>query len=698
MIDIVVVLKLGTDELFCSRAYERAGEFVQDFTDARDGRLKRAEVRLGDYSLKKQLKNKDFEIPVFNTYDFTIKNSDSKYSRASIDWVGKAVECWVFYPATQETKTLFSGRVAKTKSDFANINITVEDSRKYVLNGNADDWYFFGDNNIRKVYDTRDTSKPAVRRGYTLTAFNGKLYCIGGGYVNQDGSARIKEAATYYDIWESETGKAFGEARNINIGTVDNPQIHRLSYHTCTVYNGQLWLIGGYRWYWNGSRRTYEKRVRLYTYASSDGRDWGDRTRFKIPIYEHQAVVHKGRLFVMGGRGRDGRVLHGFNNTVFRYDDISREWERIVSDFSPVADHQCVVFQGRIWSIGGVTETAQRTNEVRSSSNGHKWRRELPLPNTRGGHTCVVLGEKIWCIGGRGNYRDKNTILSYDGSHAGWREDELPNFQNTILSGREYVAATFQNRIFVTRGAWGYDKYIGDVGNIERPISEIWAMCDGGDSHEDIGSYINARFLKGLTSKIQGTSLSVGAVSFDITGDKTEADVLKQITQRLFLYFVEDGKGNYLLRPIYYKSAGVRTLKPNIRFSVERNSELFYTDYIFGFRDNSRYIVGKSAEIKRNFGFDLKKSYNATGDNATYFSYRGGGKASCDEFIKRYSSRRIIIALETTDDISDLLLYDTVNVQGTVAGFSYGENRAFTGRIMKIDYTKSALEVECLED
>jgi dihydrofolate reductase len=111
----------------------------------------------------------------------------------------------------------------------------------------------------------------------------------------------------------------------------------------------------------------------------------------------HSSVVFDGKIWVIGGT--DG--TNYFNDVWSSSDGIT--WTRATASagFSTRFAHSSVVFDGKIWVIGGY-DGASRFNDVWSSSDGITWTRATASAgfSTRFAHSSVVFDGKIWVIGG----------------------------------------------------------------------------------------------------------------------------------------------------------------------------------------------------------------------------------------------------------------------------------------------------------
>lgn len=109
---------------------------------------------------------------------------------------------------------------------------------------------------------------------------------------------------------------------------------------------------------------------------------------------------------MIGGWGKKDDGTEGNLNDVWSSADGVR-WERAVAraPWSPRNHHAALEYDGRLWVLGGWGLAGAREgnlNDVWSSTDGVTWRPatgQAPwLP--RNGHTSVVFQNRMWVIGG----------------------------------------------------------------------------------------------------------------------------------------------------------------------------------------------------------------------------------------------------------------------------------------------------------
>jgi hypothetical protein len=184
--------------------------------------------------------------------------------------------------------------------------------------------------------------------------------------------------------------------------------------------------------------------------------DAGFSTRFR-----HSSVMYDGKIWVLGG-------YNGTRKKDVWYSSDGTNWEeapQTLSHFSARDGHSSVVYDGKIWVLGGHDGT--RSEDVWYSSDGINWTKTDPDDNftARTAHSSVVFDNKIWVIGGHDGTNRKNDVwYSTDGT-TNWEEATA----DAGFSARMFhTSVVFDNKIWV----------IGGEGE-DYGISDIWYSSDG---------------------------------------------------------------------------------------------------------------------------------------------------------------------------------------------------------------------------
>ncbi|MDV7140416.1 hypothetical protein R3X28_16105 [Maribacter sp. TH_r10] len=264
-----------------------------------------------------------------------------------------------------------------------------------------------------------------IRNGHRCVVFKNKIWVIGGsygGYLN--------------DIWNSDNGIDW-------VLVTDSPNFSGRTGFTLTVFNNKMWLIAGYAGF-----RTND------VWSSEDGINWIQVTpNADFPERtEHSSLVYDNKLWVIGGSPKNQDSI--FANDVW-YTENGIEWVMATesAQFEPRSDHSSVVFDGKIWVIGGNIASSQPIGDAWYSSDGVSWEKATSENNVfpgRVGQFSVVFDNKIWLFGGfryGGSGYQNDIWFSTDGSD--WYE-VISNGPYTKRSGSD--GAIFQDKIWMIAG------------------------------------------------------------------------------------------------------------------------------------------------------------------------------------------------------------------------------------------------------
>jgi hypothetical protein len=272
----------------------------------------------------------------------------------------------------------------------------------------------------------------AGRRLHTSLVFGGKMWVIGGQGGFEDFSY----------VWSFED---FNDVLNSMDGiTWTQPVLHAgfepRSGHSSVVFNGKMWVIGGYD--------DTNKKMFGDVWSSSDGVNWDLETASPAfgPRCGQTSVVFNNRIWVIGG-ANDAVVAK--NDVWSSADGINWVQETASAGFAPRAFHSSVVHDGRIWVIDGYNEIVDFFNDVWYSFDGKNWVKavdEAPFAK-RYGSSALSFGGKIWVIGGNAVFPVNDVWSSPDG--VAWSMDT----GNSEFTGRVFHSSVvFNNKMWVING------------------------------------------------------------------------------------------------------------------------------------------------------------------------------------------------------------------------------------------------------
>ena len=237
-----------------------------------------------------------------------------------------------------------------------------------------------------------------------------------GYYVLKDGSQQIEKYITF-------TGK---------LGAGGN--------HEAVVFNGKIWVIGG-------SLTSSDRKV----WSSSDGITWKEEVH-RAPFggrEGHQVVAFKNKIFLIGGRSKNSAgEIYSRNDIWSSVDGVNWVEESKSADFDVRSDHQVVVFNNKMWLLGG-RDYQTFKGDIWSSEDGINWT-EISENSALGGrasHEALVYKNRLWVVGGQGSVSTPNLNdiwSSADGSN--WTLEtnsaEFPGVQDhqmTVFNEQLYL-------------------------------------------------------------------------------------------------------------------------------------------------------------------------------------------------------------------------------------------------------------------
>ena len=232
----------------------------------------------------------------------------------------------------------------------------------------------------------------APRMNHASVVFDGKIWLLGG-------SDPINSYIQKNDVWFSADGETWQAA------TLNAPWEARES-HSVVAFNGKMWLFGG--WHYSGLEGEEYLHAFNDVWSSTDGvtwtpepqAPWETRYGFGTAVYQDKIWVVGGEIFSSGGVKADGE-----SNDVW-FSSNGTEWTQATASaaFPARFAHQCVVFDGALWLMGGLDGSTTETNDVWRTYNGTDWTQytgTVPWA-ARSYFAAVNHNNRIWVVGGYG--------------------------------------------------------------------------------------------------------------------------------------------------------------------------------------------------------------------------------------------------------------------------------------------------------
>jgi hypothetical protein len=165
------------------------------------------------------------------------------------------------------------------------------------------------------------------------------------------------------------------------------------------VFKDHMWLLGGVERYFDGDEYLLND-----VWYSEDGRDWTQAAGHApwSPRAFHTALVFDGKLWVMGG-GNYWPSPSAVNDVWSSTD--GRRWTRVI-EHAPWPGRiwfSSVVYRDRMWILGGWSGNPSKNwNDVWCSRDGKAWH-EVKTPtiwSPRHEMSAYVFGDALWIVGG----------------------------------------------------------------------------------------------------------------------------------------------------------------------------------------------------------------------------------------------------------------------------------------------------------
>ncbi len=279
------------------------------------------------------------------------------------------------------------------------------------------------------------------RDAATTLVFQDKIWLFGGIEGKDNFDNRYWKLVHKNDVWNSEDGKNWKLVQ-------DSADWKPRRSLTAINFQDKIWLLGG----WEKQSGLTKNDV----WHSENGINWIQAVSTSSdkwsPREGHCAVVFDNKIWVLGGVDFDKRQC---KNDVW-YSEDGKNW-RLATSFAPWSpryDHTVTVFKNKMWMIGGVglDQDGDAKNDVWVSENGKDWSRittNIILPE-RHGHTSVVYKDRIWLLSGWNTQKNKglkDVWWSRDGEHWSKTSEDTP-----WLGREDHTSIVFQDKIWIMGG------------------------------------------------------------------------------------------------------------------------------------------------------------------------------------------------------------------------------------------------------
>ncbi len=169
--------------------------------------------------------------------------------------------------------------------------------------------------------------------------------------------------------------------------------------HSYEVFRDRMWILGGTENFYEDNELTLKNDV----WTSTDGKAWKLETENAgwSKRRDAQVVVFDGRLWIMGGGHWNPENIPR-NDVWCSEDGVS--WTQVTAEaaWTPRMWFSLVAYRGRMWVFGGWSRANGNFNDVWYTKDGKDWT-ELKsdvIWTRRHAQSAYVFRDRIWLAGG----------------------------------------------------------------------------------------------------------------------------------------------------------------------------------------------------------------------------------------------------------------------------------------------------------
>jgi hypothetical protein len=251
-----------------------------------------------------------------------------------------------------------------------------------------------------KDWTKTDLPESGLNSGYQkYVQFKDAVYALGtmqGNYLNMKLSSKISRTKDF-KTWETVAEKS---------------NLPDRIFYGATVFKDKIWLVGGF------DGNNYYNDV----WNSSDGVNWTKIAEKSAWTKRNvtKLFVFKDRLWFIGGGVIDGEKTDNPNSEKEVWSSADGvNWTQIKTDAPGKLSGTPVVFDERVWLVGGNRNDGNFSNAVFVSSDGASWQAQSAPWSPRGGVAVWVFGERLFMTGGKYS-RTENGEIKFIYSNDVW--------------------------------------------------------------------------------------------------------------------------------------------------------------------------------------------------------------------------------------------------------------------------------------
>lgn len=192
----------------------------------------------------------------------------------------------------------------------------------------------------------------------------------------------------------------------------EKSNLPRRIFYGATVFKDKIWLVGGF------DGKNYYNDV----WNSADGVSW-TRVAEKAAFTERNVsriIVFKDKIWIIGGGVIDGdKVLNSNSDQEIWSSNDGINWTQSANNSTDKLSGTPVVFDGKLWLIGGNRNDGNFANALYVSADGENWKEQSAPWSPRGGTVAWVFKDKLLMTGGKYSFT-KNGEITFVYSNDIW--------------------------------------------------------------------------------------------------------------------------------------------------------------------------------------------------------------------------------------------------------------------------------------
>uniref|UniRef100_A0A3Q4I2A2 Kelch-like family member 41b n=1 Tax=Neolamprologus brichardi TaxID=32507 RepID=A0A3Q4I2A2_NEOBR len=165
---------------------------------------------------------------------------------------------------------------------------------------------------------------------------------------------------------------------------------------------------------------------------------WSETKKLPLKIHGHAVVSHKGLVYSIGGKTDDNKAL----NKMFVYNHKQSEWREQAAMKTPRAMFGAVVHNGKIIVVGGVNEEGLTASCEAYDFATNKWEPFTEFPQERSSVNLVSNGGSLYAVGGFAMVQMENKEVTPTEVTDVWQYEEDKKQWSGMLREMRYAAGS----------------------------------------------------------------------------------------------------------------------------------------------------------------------------------------------------------------------------------------------------------------